>query len=49
MKHFEVQSSNIDTHADAKSHSVLEMRVWMAKCKAKLASSCVIVFVCSKK
>jgi hypothetical protein len=27
MRHLEVQSSNIDTHADAKSYSVLEMRV----------------------
>ena len=49
MGHLEVQSSNIDIHADAKSYSVLDMRVWIAKCKAKLASGCVIVFVCSKK
>ena len=31
MGHLEVKSSKIDTHADAKSCSVLEMRMWMAE------------------
>ena len=35
MRHLEVESSNVDTRADAKSYSVLEMRAWMANMRGQ--------------